>query len=51
MPFLVWHSSLGSSVSVRSPVPAIVVELVGDFPEVPSDHQLSVHHLHHLQRA
>src|SRR5215213_4825931 len=35
----------------RSPVPARVIGLVGDFPEVPADHQLSVHHLPHLHRA
>src|ERR671920_212078 len=32
-------------------VPAGVANLVGDFPEVPADHKLSVHHLNHLHRA
>src|SRR5215204_5218489 len=31
-----------------SPCPAIVAQLVGDLPEVPADHQLTVHEPHHL---
>ena len=56
MPFLVLHSLLGSSVGVERlwatrAVPALVAQLVSDFPEVPADHQLSLHHLHRLHRA
>src|SRR5215210_7695845 len=38
-------------VLVAQAAPAIVVRLVGDFQEVPADHQLLAHHLNRLRRA